>query len=257
QGVQLARQGNFLNAQTKFEAAIQEDPNFALAYSALAETYAELGQEDNSERFSQKAVGLVDGLPAAEKYLILAKHETILKSYPKAIEAYENLAKVSSENADLLFALADLYEKSGEYDKARDEYSKVLTLDPKRIDGLLAMGRVEIESGNTQAGLEYLTRAQGMAIEFGNDEERAQILQAMGVAYSALTKWEDALRSFQDSLAIKRRLGLKKGIAASLDAIAQTEETMGKPDQALKDYTSALGSYREIGDKAGAARVLN
>jgi eukaryotic-like serine/threonine-protein kinase len=257
QGVQLARQGNFLNAQTKFEAAIQEDPNFALAYSELAETYAELGQEDDSERFSQKAVGLSDNLPAAEKYLILAKHETILKSYPKAIEAYENLAKVSSENADLLFALADLYEKSGEYDKARDEYSKVLTLDPKRIDGLLAMGRVEIKSGNTQAGLEYLTRAQGMAIEFGNDEERAQILQALGVAYSALTKWEDALRSFQDSLTIKRRLGLKKGIAASLDAIAQAEETMGKPDQALKDYTSALGSYREIGDKAGAARVLN
>jgi len=256
QGVQLARQGNFLNAQTQFEAAIKEDPNFALAYSELAETYSQLGQEDDSERFSQKAVGLSDSLPAAEKYLILAKHETILKSYPKAIEAYENLAKVSSENADLLFALADLYEKSGEYDKARDEYSKVLTLDPKRIDGLLALGRVEIKSGNPQSGLEYLTRAQGMAIEFGNDEEKAQIFQAMGIAYSALTKWDDALRSFQDSLAIKRRLGLKKGIAASLDAIAQAEETLGKPDQALKDYTSALGSYREVGDKAGAARVL-
>lgn len=256
QGVQLARQGNFVNAQTQFEAAIKEDPNFALAYSELAETYAQLGQEDDSERFSQKAVGLSDNLPAAEKYLILAKHETILKSYLKAIEAYENLAKASPENTDLLFALADLYEKSGEYDKSREEYSRVLTLEPKRIDGLLALGRVEIKSGNTQAGLEYLTRAQGMAVEFGNDEEKAQILQAMGIAYSALTKWEDALRSFQDSLAIKRRLGLKKGIAASLDSIAQAEETLGKPDQALKDYTSALGSYREVGDKAGAARVL-
>lgn len=257
QGVQLARQGDFLAAKTQFEAGIKEDPSFALAYSGLAETYAQLGQEEDSERFSQTAVGLSNTLPAAEKYLILAKHETILKSYPKAIEAYENLAKVSPENADVLFALADLYEKSSEYDKARDEYSKVQAIDPKRIDGLLALGRVEIQSGNNQAGLEYLTRAQGMAIEFGNDEEKAQILQAMGLAYSALNKWEDALRSFQDSLAIKRRLGLKKGIAASLDAIAQAEEALGKPDQALKDYTSALVSYREIGDKAGVARVLN
>jgi tetratricopeptide (TPR) repeat protein len=257
QGVQLARQGNFLNAQTQFESAIKEDPNFALAYSELAEAYAQLGQEDDSERFSQKAVGLSDNLPAAEKYLILAKHETILKSYPKAIEAYENLAKVSSENADILFALAGLYEKSSVYDKAKDVYSKVLTLDPKRVDGLLAMGRVEIESGNDQGGLEYLTRAQGMAVEFGNDEEKAQILQAMGIAYSDLTKWEDALRSFQDSLAIKRRLGLKKGVADSLESIAQAEETLGKPDQALKDYTSAQQSYREIGDKADTARVLN
>lgn len=256
QGVELARQGNFLNAQKQFDSATKEDPTFALAYSGLAETYAQLGQEDDSERLSQKAVGLSDKLPAAEKYLILAKHNTILKSYPQAIEAYENLVKASPENADLHFALAGLYEKSSEFDKAKDAYSKVLTLDPKRVDGLLAMGRVEIENGNDQSGLEYLTRAQGMAVEFGNDEEKAQILQAMGIAYSDLTKWEDALRSFQDSLAIKRRLGLKKGIADSLESIAQAEEHLGKPDQAEKDYTSALDSYREMGDKADAARVL-
>ena len=257
QGVQLARQGNFLDAQRQFDAATKEDTNFALAYSGLAEAYAQLGQEDEAERFSQKAVGLSDKLPAPEKYLILAKHQTILKSYPQAIEAYENLVKASPENADALFALADLYEKSSQFDKAKDAYAKVLTLDPKRVDGLLAMGRVEIKSGNDQGGLEYLTRAQGMAVEFGNDEEKAQILQAMGIAYSDLTKWEDALRSFQDSLAIKRRLGLKKGIADSLETIAQTEEPLGKPDLALKDYSSALDSYREMGDKADAARVLN
>ncbi|MGB7585236.1 MAG: tetratricopeptide repeat protein [Terriglobales bacterium] len=257
QGVELARQGNFLDAQKQFESATKEDPNFALAYSELAETSAQLGQEDDAERLSRNAAGLSDKLPAAEKYLILAKHNTILKNYPQAIEAYENLVKASPENADLHFALADLYEKSSEFDKARDAYSKVLTIDPKRVDGLLAMGRVEIKSGNDQSGLEYLTRAQGMAVEFGNDEEKAQILQAMGIAYSDLTKWDDALRSFQDSLAIKQRLGLKKGVADSLESIAQTEEPLGKPDQALKDYNSALDSYREMGDKADAARVLN
>ncbi|HLW89021.1 MAG TPA: tetratricopeptide repeat protein [Terriglobales bacterium] len=257
QGLELARQGNFLDAQKQFDAAIREDPAFALAYSNLAATYAQLGQEDDAERSSQKAVGLSDKLPAAEKYLILAKHQTILKNYPQAIEAYENLVKASPENADLLFALADLYEKSSQFDKAKDAYTKVLTLDPKRVDGLLAMGRVEIKSGNDQGGLEYLTRAQGMAVQFANDEEKAQILQAMGIAYSDLTKWQDALRSFQDSLAIKRRLGLKKGIADSLETIAQTEEPLGKPDQALKDYNSALDSYRELGDKADSARVLN
>jgi serine/threonine protein kinase/tetratricopeptide (TPR) repeat protein len=257
QGVGLARQGNFLDAQKQFEAAVKEDPNFALAYSELAETYVQLGQVDDGERASQKAVGLSESLPAAEKYLILAKHNSILKNYPQAIEAYENLVKASPENADLHFALAGLYEKSSAFDKAKEEYAKVLTLDPKRVDGLLAMGRVEIESGNDQSGLEYLTRAQGMAVEFGNDEEKAQILQAMGIAYSDLTKWDDAFRSFQDSLAIKRRLGLKGGIADSLVSIAQVEEPLGKPDQALKDYNSALDLYREIGDKEEVAKVLS
>ena len=257
QGTTLARQGNFLDAQKQFQTAIQEDPRFALAYSDLAAAYAQLGQEDDAERASQQAIGLSDSLPAAEKYLVLAKHDAILKNYPKAIEAYENMVKASPENIDLLFALGDLYEKTGQYDKAKAAYNKVLTLDPKHVDGLLAMGRTEIESGNDQGGLEYLTRAQGMAVEFGNDEEKAQILQAMGIAYADLTKWDDALRSFQDSLAIKQRLGMKKGVADSLEMIAQTEEPLGKPDQALKDYDSALDSYRELGDKADAARVLN
>ena len=52
-----------------------------------------------------------------------------------------------------------------------------------------------------------MNRAQSMAIEVGNDEEKAQILQAFGVAYSILNKQDDALRNFQESLAIKRRLG--------------------------------------------------
>ncbi len=49
------------------------------------------------------------------------------------------------------------------------------------------MGRVDIEAGNPQAGLEFLNRAQSMAIEVGNDEQKAQILQAIGMAYSTWT----------------------------------------------------------------------
>jgi serine/threonine protein kinase/Tfp pilus assembly protein PilF len=256
-GLQLARLGNFLDAAKRFEAATKEDPQFALAYSELAKTYASLGQDDDAERVSRKAVELSDQLPPPEKYLIQASHDQIQRDYPKAIEAYDNLAKAAPDNADVLFELAGLYEKSSAYDKARDEYTKVLTLDPKRVDALLAIGRVEVDSGNPQKGLEYLTRAQALAVEFGNDEERAQILQVMGVAYASLNKHEDALRNLRQSLEIKRKLGLKKGIAMSLDAMATSEDVLGKPDQALKDYKEALALYQELGDKAGTGDILN
>jgi serine/threonine protein kinase/lipopolysaccharide biosynthesis regulator YciM len=256
-GLQLARRGNFLDAAKRFEAATKEDPQFALAYSELAKTYASLGQDNDAERASRKAVELSDQLPPPEKYLIQASHDQIQRDYPKAIEAYENLAKAAPDNADVLFELAGLYEKSSAYDKAREEYTKVLTLDPKRVDALLAMGRVEIYSGNPQKAIEYLTRAQAVAVEFNNDEERAQILQAMGVAYAALNKHEEALRNLRESLEIKRKLGLKKGIAMSLDAMASSEDVLGKPDQALKDYKEALAVWQELGDKVGTGDVLN
>ena len=256
-GLQLARRGNFLDAAKRFETATKEDPSFALAYSELAKTYASLGQDNDAEQASRKAVELSDQLPPQEKYLIQASHDQIQRNYPKAIEAYGNLAKAAPDNADVLFELGGLCQNSGAYDKAREEYTKVLTLDPKRVEAQLAMGRVEIYSGNPQKALEYLTRAQALAVEFSNNEERAQILQAMGVAYAALNKHEDALRNFRDSLEIERKLGLKKGIAKSLDAMASSEDVLGKPDQALKDYKEALDLWQELGDKAGTGDVLN
>jgi len=256
-GLQLARRGNFLDAAKRFEAATKEDPKFALAYSGLAKTYANLGQDNDAEQASRRAVELSDQLPPPEKYLIQASHDQIQRDYPKAIEAYDTLARAAPDNADVLFELAGLYEKTSAYDKAREEYTKVLTLDPKRVDALLEIGRVESYSGKQQKALEYLTRAQALAVEFGNDEERSQILQAMGVAYANLNKHENALRNLRESLEIKRKLGLKKGIAMSLDAMASSEDVLGKPDQALKDYKEALAVWQELGDKVGTGDVLN
>jgi tetratricopeptide (TPR) repeat protein len=255
-GLQLARLGKFLDAAKRFEASTKEDPRFALAYSELAKTYANLGQDNEAEQASQKAVELSEELPAQEKYRIQASHERIQRDYPKAIEAYENLVRVAPGNADVRLELGWLYEYSGAYDKARDEYTKVLELDPKRVDALLAMGRVENDSGNPEKALEYLTRAQALTAERGDDEERAEILQNIGVAYAGLNKHEDALRNLRDSLEIKRKLGLKKGIAMSLEAMATSEDVLGRSDQALKDYKEALAVRQELGDKAGSGDVL-
>jgi len=67
---------------------------------------------------------------------------------------------------------------------------------------------------------------------------------------------DEALRNYQESLAIKRRLGDKGGIAASLNEIAQIQERLGKPDQALQSYEEALKLRREIGDRKGSGDIL-
>jgi tetratricopeptide (TPR) repeat protein len=192
-----------------------------------------------------------------EKYLIQAGYDRIEKDFPKAIEAYQNLIKVSPDNTDYLFDLGTAYENTDAYDKAKEMFAKVVELDPKRIAGLRALGRVQIKSGNTQAGLEYLTRAQALSIELQDDAERAQILQAMGVAYWTMQRPDDALKNLQESLEIRTKLGLKKGIADSLQMIGSIYDSTGKPDLALKNYNQALAIRRELGDKQGTANVLS
>ncbi len=199
---------------------------------------------------------LSERLPAPEKYLINASHARIVNDTDKAIAAYENLAKASPEDSEVNFELAALYEASGAFDQARAHYKKVLEHDPKYVAALLASGRVEIKAGNPQGSLDFLNQALSLAIQLGQDEEKADVLHAIGAAYQGLDKPSEAQRYYQESLEIKRRVGQKRGIAVTLGRIAQVQEQLGNMDAALASYKEALQIQREIGDKKGTGLTL-
>jgi len=256
QGIQLMREGKNLEAAKNFDAATKEDPSFALAFSKLAQTYANLGYDNEAEQASRKALALDETLPQAEKYLIAATDAQISKNYRKAIEAYENLEQVSPDNIDVQLALARNYENANDFPNSRLHYQRVLALSPKDITALVAIGRVEVMSGNDQASLEPLTRALGLAVQVDNQEQRASILHLLGMAYSDLNKNDEALLNYQEALRIRRHLGQQKGIADTLNMVALVYVGIGKSDLALKNYQEALRTYRDIGDKQDAGIVL-
>ena len=255
-GLQLLRQGNNLEAKRQLESATKEDPQFAVAYSRLGEAYAALGYDGDAEQASRRALDLSQNLPLAQKYFIEASLARVTKDNQKALAAYDNLAKSFPDNLDVQFALGSLYEDAGDLDKARSYYANVLKADGKNLDALLAMGRVEIKSGNPQKGLDPLDQARHIAIDLDNQEQQALILQATGIAYKLMNKPAEALRNYEDSMAINQRLGQKRGVAASLAEIAQVQLTLGKPDAALAAYNEALKTRQEIGAKKEAGDTL-
>jgi serine/threonine protein kinase/tetratricopeptide (TPR) repeat protein len=256
EGLQLSRQGNHLEAAKRFQAAIQADPTFALAYSRLGQTYSDLRNADKAEEFSRKAVDLSEKLPAPERYVIQANYAQVSNDYRKAIESYENLEKVSPDDPDVHFHLGELYESTGAYDKARIELGKVLAIDPKHVDALLAAGRVEIRSSNPKGSLDYLNRGLTLAVQLDNPDGKATILNAMGAAYEQLDKPDEAMHDYQESLGIKRSLDQKPGIALTLGNIARVQAGLGKPEEAYKSYQEAVKLQREIGDKKGLGVTL-
>ena len=256
EGLQLVRQGKNLEAVKQFEAATKEDPNFALAYSKLGVTYAALGYGDKAQEFSRKALDLSEQVSPQEKYLIRAEDARATKDYAKAIESYENLSRILSNDSEVQYALARLYEETSVLDKARAYYEKLLASDPKNVDALLQMGLVEIKSDNPQGSLDYLNRGLTLSVQLGNDEEKGAILEAIGNAYQNLSKTDDAIRNYQEALDVKRRLSDKGGIARTLSWLAECQQTAGRPQQALKSFQEALRLRREIGDKPGLANSL-
>ncbi len=154
------------------------------------------------------------------------------------------------------FDLGGLYEQSGDLDKARAHFAKVVALDPKFVEGQLALGRVDIKRGHAQDALAPLNTALTLAIQLNHDEVRANTLQAIGIAYKQLDRLDEALKNYQESLDIKQRLGNKRGMAGSLSEIAQVQERQGKLKEAEQSYQAALKFQREIGDKAGMSTTL-
>lgn len=256
EGLALARVGNNTKAVTKFEEATADDPDFAMAFSKLAQTYASLGYDDKAEQASRRAVSLSDNLSAQDRYLVEANHASIMHDTAKAIAAYENLTKVNPDDTDAQFALARLYEDANNLDAAKKRLALVLAADPKNVNALLASGRVDVKAGNDQAALDPLNKALSLAIQFDNQEQKGKILAAMGVAYQDLNKLDDALRNYQQALEIRKKVGDQSGLASTLGQIAQVQDMQGNFNAALASYKEAIDVDRKIGDKTGLARTL-
>jgi serine/threonine protein kinase/tetratricopeptide (TPR) repeat protein len=249
QGVELVREGKNLDAVKMLESAVKEDPQFALAYSRLAETDLALGYDSEAEKNSRRAMELSQSLPTAEKYLVEATHAVVMKDNKKAIEAYQNLAKTFPGNTDVAYTLGSLYSDNGDLDKARAQFAAILKADPKNIKTLWQMGSLEYQQGNPQKALEPLNTGLSLAVQVDNQEQKALILQALGISYRLMNKPEEAIKSIQDSMEITRKLGMKRLLANSLSELAQDQITIGKPDAAMASYNQALETLKAIGVK--------
>ena len=212
EGIQLLRQGNNLEASKRFEACTKEDPDFALAYSRLAQTYASLGYDDKALDSSRKAVDLSQGLPPTERYLILANHAVISRDNQKAIESYEKLAKASPNDSELELTLAKLYEDSGSFDTAREHLAKIVARDPSNLLALLAAG----QRGNQAPKFWRLSRIfesrSHPRYQIENQQAKANVLYTVGLAYKSLNNPNEALRNQQESLAIRRQISDQRGL---------------------------------------------
>jgi tetratricopeptide (TPR) repeat protein/predicted Ser/Thr protein kinase len=257
-GSALMRAGKFVDALKHLQAATTDDPQFALAFSKLADAQSELGFQSDAEQSSSRATDLAHNqkLPLAETYLINASNARIMKDNKKALEAYENILKSSPGDVDVQYELGNLYLQNGEYDKARAEFKGVLQTDPKNIRALWSLGVVDNLTGNPQAALDSLTRGSSLAIQVDNQEQQALILLSMGISYRLLNKPEEALRNYQDSIAINEKLGQKRGVAAALNEMGGVQRTSGKPDAALASHNKALALLRDIGMKDETANTL-
>ncbi|MGA8270743.1 MAG: tetratricopeptide repeat protein, partial [Candidatus Sulfotelmatobacter sp.] len=134
-----------------FKKAIELDPNFAMAYSALATINHNLGDSEFARENATKAYDLRDRVTEAEREAIEARYYSyVTGDLEKAAEAYAVAVQNYPDSAGAYNHLANDEGELGRYEQSVQNFRKALLLDPSRAStyinlavGLLALNRVE------------------------------------------------------------------------------------------------------------------
>jgi tetratricopeptide (TPR) repeat protein len=123
EGVDFTRQQDYGRAIEVLQEAINIDPEFAMAYEAMATAYSNLGYASEEREYLKRAFELSDGISERELYQIQgAYYRTAEETFDKAIEAYEKLLVLYPEDGDANNRLGLIYKSIEEWDKAIERY---------------------------------------------------------------------------------------------------------------------------------------
>jgi tetratricopeptide (TPR) repeat protein len=114
--------GDFTASVTALQRAIALDPNFALAYGALAANYANLGESSLAIENAEKAYELRERVTEREKFAIESGYYTLVTGEAeKARQTFELCARTYPRDASCHFNLGNLYNNLGQHEKALAE----------------------------------------------------------------------------------------------------------------------------------------
>jgi tetratricopeptide (TPR) repeat protein len=123
--------GQYFEAIPLYRRAVELDPDFAIAYAALAITYGTAREYELAAQFSQRAFALRERVTEREKFYISARYYVdVLGDGDKAIEVQELWKQTYPRDFVPRTNLAARYSAIGQYERALEEAREGVRLNP-------------------------------------------------------------------------------------------------------------------------------
>jgi serine/threonine protein kinase/Tfp pilus assembly protein PilF len=156
-----------------FKKVVELDPNFAMAYGALATIYYNLGNSELARQNAAKAYELRSQVTETEREAIDARYYAyVTGELEKAAQVHALAVQNYSESAGAYNHLANDEGALGHYEQSVEDYRRALLLDPARASSysnlatdLIALNRVDeasavlAEAGKRQLQTDFLLEA--------------------------------------------------------------------------------------------------
>jgi eukaryotic-like serine/threonine-protein kinase len=250
---------DFIGARSSLLRAIDADPNYPLAHSALSEAWDHMGYSAKAIAEAQSAMKLSSHLPLEERLLVEGQYRKVMGDWPKAVEAYESLFNLFPDSLDDGLRLAAVQRQV----KAADSLRTLAILrhlpppagDDPRIDMNEASAWINqdfakahaaaeraIEKGNAQGARLLVARSYGILCQQGTP---------IGVSTAqTISDCESARQSYAAE-------GDSNNEARTLSDFAVLYFQQGDLARAEAMWREANKVFREVGDIEGVAASLN
>jgi serine/threonine protein kinase/predicted Zn-dependent protease len=132
-GVRISHEQGDAPSIPFFKRAIELDPDFAMAYAALAVRYGNLDQPSIALGYATKAYQLRDHVSEREKMRISAGYFSATGELDKEIQTYQQWIANYPRDAAAHGNLGGIYSNLGDYAKALAEQQEALRLAPESV----------------------------------------------------------------------------------------------------------------------------
>jgi tetratricopeptide (TPR) repeat protein/TolB-like protein len=250
--------GDDVGAAPLLERAVEADRGFALALESLSETYQNLGFHDKAIAAAERASKAVGSSPSRLGYRVRARLALLRGSPAEAEKQYRDLLRRYPFDSEPRLDLAAAQAAQGHNAEAVETLREALANDPNDPRAWFLLGKnANLMGDSARAVSDYLVRALALQTRLGNEKGKADVLNAIGVAYQQLGDNPKALENYTAASALRRKLSDERGVAATLRNRALVFNAMGRPSEAETDFRAARAIFEKIGDRTGVSDVAN
>ncbi len=202
------------------------------------------------------------GLQGSEQGVWVKRLETEHDNLRAALDLCKAQEGGANKGLRLAGILWRFWEIHGYFREGRERLAQALSLagtsDQKsRAKALIGAGLLAYRQGDYTSAGSLAEESLAITRELGEKRGIASSLNNLGLVAWTQGDYVAANAFYQESLAIRRELGDKQGIASSLNNLGLVASAQGDYAAANALYQESLAIRRELGDKQGIASSLN
>lgn len=199
----------------------------------------------------------------AKALTLLAQYQQAIKELQMALSIFTTLQNQDKETADTYNEIGNALSSMGNYDEAKVEFEKALTINrkigavDKIAETLINLGSAFRFQGDYNNAQPYYNQALPLAQALNDKPLIARIYNNIGLTINGSGHFADARQYFEKALEIDKELNDRVNLSNHINNIGLSFDNQGIYDKAIEYYLQSLEIDESLDDQVKMAISYN